>query len=111
MTPTGTVVVGADGPPTYPDRHRVRPAGRAAPERPSAHHRRGPASGVLAPGMPAMPTYEEVIEDTRRAAPQQLEELLSAHPQLASVPVTVEVATGAPGRALVNAGQDADVLV
>ena len=111
MTPTGTVVVGADGPPTYPTAIEYVLRGRGAPERPAADHRRGPASGVLAPGMPAMPTYEEVIEETRRAAPQQFEELLSAHPQLVSVPVTVEVATGAPGRALVDAAQDADVLV
>jgi nucleotide-binding universal stress UspA family protein len=61
--------------------------------------------------MPVLPSPEEITEDLGGAVRRQLDEVLSAHPELVAVPVTVEAVIGAPGRVLVEAAAGADELV
>jgi nucleotide-binding universal stress UspA family protein len=113
MTATGSVVVGADG----------SPAARTAIEYALQDAaRRGARLRVVAAGqlpqywaggyaMPAIPAPAEIAEEMRSIAHQQVDEIRNAHPELATVPVTVEGATGAPGSILVEAADGADLLV
>ena len=113
MPSTDMIVVGADGSPTaataieYALRDAARRGARAriiaAAELPQAW-----AGGYA---MPVLPSSEEITEDLRGAVRRQLDEVLSAHPELVAVPVTVEAVIGAPGRVLVEAATDADELV
>ena len=113
MTSTDMIVVGADGSPTaataieYALRDAARRGARAriiaAAELPQAW-----AGGYA---MPVLPSPEEITEDLSGAVRRQLDEVLSAHPELVAVPVTVEAVIGAPGRVLVEAAAGADELV
>jgi len=113
MTSTDMIVVGADGSPAaataieYALRDAARRGARAriitAAQLPQAW-----AGGYA---MPVLPSPEEITEDLGGAVRRQLDEVLSAHPELVAVPVTVEAVIGAPGRVLVEAAADADELV
>ncbi len=113
MTPTGTVVVGADGSPA--SRTAIEFAFRDAARRGArllvVAAARLPEYWADVYGMPVLPPPEEVTEEVRKNVRQELDQILHAHPELAAVPVTVQAEMGAPGRVLVDAAEGADVLV
>jgi nucleotide-binding universal stress UspA family protein len=89
MTSTDMIVVGADGSPgaataiEYALRDAARRGARAriiaAAQLPQAW-----AGGYA---MPVLPSSEEITEDLSGAVRRQLDEVLSAHPELVAVPV------------------------
>jgi nucleotide-binding universal stress UspA family protein len=113
MTATETVVAGMDG----------SPGSRTALE--YALHdvaRRGARLRVVAvvkdseylPGFDGSASLQspyEVIEAMRAVAQRQLDEVRSAHPELAVIPVAVEARIGPPGPILVAAAEGAVLLV
>jgi nucleotide-binding universal stress UspA family protein len=113
MQATGTIVVGADGSPAaataieYALRDAVRRGARlrivAATQLPQYW-----AGGY---SMPALPPPEDITADLESAVRHQLDDVLTAHPQLAAVPVTVEARIGPPGQVLLEAAAGADELV
>jgi nucleotide-binding universal stress UspA family protein len=113
MTATDTVVAGMDG----------SPGSRIALEYALQDvARRGAQLRIVAvvkdseylPGFDGSASLQspyEVTEAMRAVAQQQLDEVRSAHPELAVVPVTVEARIGPPGPILVAAAEGAVLLV
>ena len=62
-------------------------------------------------GFAPLPSSEEITEEVRAVAQQQLDEVRSAYPELAVVPVTVEARIGPPGPVLAAAAEGAVLLV
>jgi len=113
MKPTGTVVVGVDGSPE--SRAAIEFAMREALRR-NAWLRvvaaaQLPEYWTVAYGTVALPAPEDVIDDAKRAARQTVDDVVRAHPELAAVEFTLEAIAGPPGPVLVDAADDADLLV
>lgn len=113
METRGTVVVGVDGSPSssaaveYALRDAARRSARlrvvAAAQLPE--YWAGPG------GLYALPAPELLIADYQREAQLIVDDVVAALPQLAGIPVDVEAVAGTPGRVLVDASSDADLLV
>lgn len=113
MNPTGTVVVGVDGSPE--SRAAVEFALREAARRQALLRAVAavqlPEYWAIAYGTADLPTPEEVIADAKRLVRQTLDEVVDAHPELASVVFAVEAIAGSPGPVLVAAAEGTDLLV
>ena len=113
MNPTGTVVVGVDGSPE--SRAAIEFAMREATRRQAwlriIAAAQLPEYWTIAYGTSDVPSPEEVITDTKRVARQTLDDVISAHPELAAVEFDIEAIAGSPGPVLVAAADGADLLV
>jgi nucleotide-binding universal stress UspA family protein len=113
MNPTGTVVVGVDGSPE--SQAAIEFAMREATRRQASLRviaaAQLPEYWTIAYGTVVLPSPEEVIAETKRAARQALDEVVDANPELAAVEFTVEAIAGPPGPVLVDACEGADLLV
>jgi nucleotide-binding universal stress UspA family protein len=113
MTANETIVVGADG--SQASRSAVEYALQDAARR--GAWLRAVAIAQLPDywaggyAMPTMPASEQIVEEMRAVAQQQLDEIRRTRPELAAVPVTVEARTGSPGPELVDAAKGAHLLV
>ena len=113
MNPTGTVVVGVDGSPE--SRAAIEFAMREATRRQAwlrvIAAAQPPEYWAMAYGTFDLPSAEEVSAATERLARQTLDDVVSAHPELAAVRFTVDAIAGPPGPVLVDASEGADLLV
>ena len=113
MNPSGTIVVGVDGSPEsgaaieFAMREALR---RKAWLRVVAAAQL-PEYWTIAYGTADLPSPDEVIADTKRIARQTLDEVVTAHPELAAAEFDVEAIAGPPGPVLVDASEGADLLV
>lgn len=113
MNPTGTVVVGVDGSPE--SRTAIEFAMREAARR-QARLRviaaaKLPEYWTIAYGTANLPSSEEVVADTKRAARQTVDDVVDAYPELAAVEFSIEAVAGPAGPVLVGASEGADLLV
>jgi nucleotide-binding universal stress UspA family protein len=113
MNPTGTIVVGVDGSPE--SGAAIEFAMREATRRQAwvrvIAAAQLPEYWTIAYGTADLPSPEEVIADTKRMARQTLDEVVNAHPELATVEFDIEAIAGPPGPVLVDVSEDADMLV
>lgn len=113
MNPTGTVVVGVDGSPE--SKAAIEFAMREATRRQAwlkvVAAAQMPEYWTIAYGTSDLPSPEEVIADTKRIARETLDEVVSDHPELATVQFNIEAIAGPPGQVLVAASNGADALV
>ena len=113
MNPTGTIVVGVDGSPE--SGAAIEFAMREATRRQAwvrvIAAAQLPEYWTIAYGTADLPSPEEVIADTKRMARQTLDEVVNAHPELATVEFDIEAIAGPPGPVLVDASEGADLLV
>jgi nucleotide-binding universal stress UspA family protein len=113
MNPTGTVVVGVDGSPE--SRAAIEFAMREATRRQAwlrvIAAAQLPEYWTIAYSTSDLPSPEEVIADSKRVARQTLDEVVSAHPELAAVEFDIESIAGPPGPVLVDVSDGADLLV
>jgi nucleotide-binding universal stress UspA family protein len=113
MNPTGTVVVGVDGSPE--SRAATEFAMREALQRQAwlrvVAAAQLPEYWTIAYGTSELPSPGDVIADTKRVARQTLDDVVTAHPELAAVEFNVEAIAGPPGQVLVDASKGADLLV
>lgn len=113
MNPAGVVIVGVDGSPeseTAIEFAMQEAARRSAWVRVVAAAQL-PEYWAIAYGTTALPSPEEVIADTKRAARQTVDDVVNAHPELSAIEFTVEAIAGQPGPVLVDASEGADLLV
>jgi nucleotide-binding universal stress UspA family protein len=113
MNLTGNIVVGADGSPE--SRAAIEFAMHEAARRQAwvrvVAAAQLPEHWTIAYGTSDLPSPEEVLADIKRMARQAVDEVISAHPELAAVEFTIEAIAGPPGPVLVNASEGAEVLV
>src|SRR6185436_12434701 len=113
MNPSGTIVVGVDGSPE--SGAAIEFAMREATRRQAwvrvIAAAQLPEYWTIAYGTADLPSPEEVIADTKRMARQTLDEVVNAHPELATVEFDIEAIAGPPGPVLVDVSEDADMLV
>jgi nucleotide-binding universal stress UspA family protein len=113
MNPTGTVVVGVDGSPesSAAIEFAMQEATRRQASLRVIAAAQLPEYWTIAYGTADLPSPDEVIADTKRIARQTLDEVVTAHPELAAAEFDVEAIAGSPGPVLVEASEGADLLV
>ena len=113
MNPSGTIVVGVDG--SSESAAAIEFAMREALRRKAwlrvVAAAQLPEYWTIAYGTVDLPSSEEVIADTMRMARETLDEVVTAHPELAAAEFDVEAIAGPPGPVLVDASEGADLLV
>jgi nucleotide-binding universal stress UspA family protein len=111
---TETVVVGVDGSPgsRAAVEHALEDAARRGARLRAVAAAQLPEYWATAYGMVAPPPISEILAGARGAAQEVVDGVLAARPDLAArVEVSVESRAGAPGRVLLDAADDADLLV
>lgn len=110
----GTVVVGVDGSPGSRTalEYALEEAARRGARLRAVSAAQLPDYWAMAYGLAAPPPISDIVDGFRGAAQAQVDEVVAAHPGLASrVPVSVEARAGAPADVLLEAADGADVLV
>ncbi|MGI5132842.1 universal stress protein [Pseudonocardia sp. CA-107938] len=112
-TADGAVVVGVDGSPSSRAAldHALREARRRGARVRVVAVARLPECWAGVYGLGGLPTPREVAEGLRASVTEEVAAAVAAAPDLGSVPVTIETFSGAPGPALVEAAEGADLLV